>query len=146
MTIKELWYDPVGSKVIAVVIVALATTAYAWFKGWFSIIFGIFFRRANDCQSKADKICGLGDLERKLGNNKEARDAYSHARALYQQVGDRLGEANTLMGMGRLEEATDQEAAKRLYYQAEHIYQSLRMYKQEQDAKIRAERLSAGEK
>ncbi|MGH9842413.1 MAG: tetratricopeptide repeat protein, partial [Blastocatellia bacterium] len=48
-------------------------------------------------------LLNLGDLERTLGNNDLARRHYSDARGLFQKVGDRLGEANVLRGLGHLE-------------------------------------------
>ncbi len=68
---------------------------------------------------------GLGDLERKLGRNDAARDAYAEARTLYRQVEDRLGEANVLLGLGLLEKDGNPELAKRHLFQAAHIYQEI---------------------
>ncbi|MGE4265425.1 MAG: tetratricopeptide repeat protein, partial [Desulfovibrio sp.] len=45
----------------------------------------------------------LRDLVSKLSRNKEARVAYDKASLLYKAVGDRLGEADALRGLGDLE-------------------------------------------
>ena len=70
-------------------------------------------------------LLGLGHLERTLGRNDAARDAYGEARTLFKQEQDRLGQANVLRGLGLLEKDGNPELAKRHLSQAAHIFQDI---------------------
>ena len=61
------------------------------------------YNRLGDRSGEASAVRGLGDLERGLGRNEQARTAYEDARILYQQLGDRSGEADVLRGLADLE-------------------------------------------
>ena len=68
---------------------------------------------------------GLGDLERKLGRNDEARTAYTEARSLFKAVGDRLGEANVLRGLGELESKLSRnDEARTAYTEARSLFKA----------------------
>ncbi len=45
----------------------------------------------------------LGELEQRLGRNDPARADYDDAHLLYQEVGDRRGEADLLRALGDLD-------------------------------------------
>ena len=90
---------------------------------------------------EANVLLGLGDLESKLGRHDQARAAYGEARTLYKQEQHRLGEANVLRGLGHLEAQGNAEIAKRFFYQAAHIYESLGMKSEEEGALREAEKL-----
>jgi len=65
----------------------------------------------------------VADLERIQGNNDLARQRYGEARGLFQKVGDRLGEANVLMGLGNLETSLkNYETARQHYHHANGLY------------------------
>ena len=87
-------------------------------------------------------LLGLGELERTLGRNDQAREAYGEARTLFKAVGDRLGEANVLLGLGDLEAESYPELAKRHYYQAAHIYEAVGQMDWREIAIEKAEKLS----
>jgi len=72
-------------------------------------------------------------LESKLGRNDEAREAYSQAKTLFKAVGNRLGEANVLSGLGKLFSDDNPEKAKQYFYQAAHLYESIGMNDWEND-------------
>ena len=77
---------------------------------------------------QANVLMGLGELERKLGRNDKAREAYAVARTLYEAVGNRLGQANVLMGLGELERKLDRNnQAKKNFDQAAYMYEALGM-------------------
>ncbi|PPD18655.1 MAG: hypothetical protein CTY18_05065 [Methylomonas sp.] len=67
----------------------------------------LLYQQVNDRLGEANVLRGLGDLESKLGDN---REAYAQARTLYQQENNRLGEANVLVGIARIEQTIDAEA------------------------------------
>ena len=55
-----------------------------------------------------------------------ARDAYEQALPLYRQVGDILGEANCIAGLGDIAlERSDYEAARNAYEQALRFYRQV---------------------
>jgi len=175
LTVKEIWGDPVWSKVIAGVIVFILTAALAYFKGWLPTVWA-FFRGAislalietryslgalelNKLLDKADGMRSRGEnrqaqsligevfvnvklkkyiktqtrayflkaeIESTLGNNREARDAFSQAGTLYQQVSNRLGEANVLRGLGDLERKLgNNREARDAFSQARTLYQQV---------------------
>jgi tetratricopeptide (TPR) repeat protein len=72
---------------------------------------------------------GLGDLERMLGRNDQARAAYGEALVLYKQVDDRLGQANALSGLGA-------QQAARCFYEAAQLYEMIGMT-EDHDAALR---------
>ena len=71
-------------------------------------------------------LLGLGELERMLGRNDEARAAYTEARALYRAVENRLGEANVLLGLGELERMLGRnDEARTAYTEARALYRAV---------------------
>ncbi|MCH7540014.1 MAG: tetratricopeptide repeat protein [Proteobacteria bacterium] len=99
------------------------------------------FKQVEDRLGEANVLLGLGELERKLGRNDQARAAYGEARTFYKQEQHRLGEANVLWGLGHLEAQKDAEAAKKFFYQAAHIYESLEMKDEAEEALGEAKKL-----
>lgn len=55
-----------------------------------------------------DALQAIGDVLQFLDRRSEALDNYQEAVGIYRQVGDRLGEANTLLGLGSLQDESDQ--------------------------------------
>ena len=56
----------------------------------------------------------------------QAAERYEQALPIYRQIGDRLGEANALLSMGRLARETgDETQMKASLRQAESIYESI---------------------
>ena len=75
---------------------------------------------------QANVLMGLGELERKLGRNDKAREAYAVARTLYEAVGNRLGQANVLMGLGELERKLGRnDKAREAYAVARTLYEAV---------------------
>ena len=93
--------------------------------------------------AKAQSLLGQAESARLSGRNDQARAAYTEARALYKQVEDRLGEANVLLGFGRLEADTNAELAKQYFYQAAHLYSAIGMPDWERTALDEATKLSS---
>ncbi|MBW8487234.1 tetratricopeptide repeat protein, partial [Actinomadura parmotrematis] len=61
-----------------------------------------------------------------LDRHDHAEDLYAQATDLYQQIGDRLGQANTLDGRGDIAlMRNDYDRAEDLYAQATHLYQQI---------------------
>jgi tetratricopeptide (TPR) repeat protein len=71
-------------------------------------------------------LCGLGDLEGKLGRNDQARAAFGEALVLFKQEDNRLGQANVLSGLGDLERKLGRHDQARAAYG-----DALALYKQE---------------
>ncbi len=78
-------------------------------------------------RAKGDEKLEDAENLRLSWRNDQARSAYEEARTLYKQVGDRLGEANVLLGLGDLERTLGRND------QARAAYTEARMlFKQEQ--------------
>jgi tetratricopeptide (TPR) repeat protein len=70
----------------------------------------------------------------------EARERYEAALPVYRQIGARLGEANTLLSLGRLNRATGDEAkARAALKQAADIYEAIGLEEWAQRARAEAE-------
>ncbi|QDV45129.1 NB-ARC domain protein [Stieleria neptunia] len=68
----------------------------------------------------------LGDLQVRTGRLTEAEQSYAAALPIYQQIEDRLGEANTLRALGDLQVRTDRlTEAEQSYAAALPIYQQI---------------------
>lgn len=88
-------------------------------------------------------LLGLGDLERTLGRNDEARKTYSQASTLFKEVENRLGEAYVLVGLGRLEASLHHtELARQHLYQAAGLFEAIRMSDWKEIALTEAKSLS----
>lgn len=67
----------------------------------------------------AERLAQTGDIA-------EARSAYERARLSYEREGDRLGEANALMGLGHLELTLGRNVqARKAYAEARILYTQL---------------------
>ena len=81
-----------------------------------------------------DTLQTLGDVLQFLKRSNEAIANYDEALTIYRAVGDRLGEANTLKALGRLQEDVQQglaylQSAQTLYEQINDIYsQGVNLY------------------
>jgi tetratricopeptide (TPR) repeat protein len=71
-----------------------------------------------DSQLRADSNFRLGDVHRMLAEYAEARDRYEEARPIYAAIGDRLGEANCILGTGNVARSEEDWSA------AEHLFRS----------------------
>jgi tetratricopeptide (TPR) repeat protein len=70
----------------------------------------------------------LSDAQRLnlAGQNDQARADYNDARTLYQQIGDKLGEANVLRGRGDLESGLGRnDQARAAFNDARTLYQQI---------------------
>ena len=86
----------------------------------------VLFKQEQNRLGEANVLSGLGDLERKLGRNEQARTAYEDARVLFKQVEDRLGEANVLRGLGDLERTLGRnERARTAYAEARVLFKQM---------------------
>ena len=92
-------------------------------------------------RAKADETLEDAEKLRLSGSNDRARSAYEEARTLFKQVGDRLGEANVLSGLGGLEAEAEPELAKQHLYQAANIYESIDLEEQKRTALDEAAKL-----
>ena len=71
-------------------------------------------------------LLGLGELERTLGRNDQARDAYAKARTLFKQVQDLQGEATVLLGLADLELGLKNHGkARGLYIEARTLFKQV---------------------
>ena len=76
---------------------------------------------------QGDALQAMGDVLQFLDRRDEAVENYDEALGIYRQVGDRLGEANTLKAMGRSQENIQKgiaylQSAQALYEQIGDIY------------------------
>jgi tetratricopeptide (TPR) repeat protein len=84
----------------------------------------------------ADALKAIGDEQQFLNQSREALSRYDEALRIYRDVGDRLGEANTLLGLGSLQDGPEPameyfSAAQELFVQIGDRYsqgQNLLMY------------------
>jgi tetratricopeptide (TPR) repeat protein len=71
-------------------------------------------------------LCGLGEVERLVGQYGQAREYHTHALTLARQLGDRLGEAEALWALGQIGADTEEhDQACELWRKALNIYEQL---------------------
>ena len=76
--------------------------------------------------SKAQSILDDAKQHYLLDRNDQARTAYTEARALFKADGDRLGEANVLLGLGELEHALGRnDQARTAYTEARTLFEAV---------------------
>ena len=88
------------------------------------------FIKTGNTTGQAQVNLYLGDLERMLGRNEEARAAYDKALPLYRAEQSRLGEADTLRGIGRLLKLENNPNADTYFRDALIIFKSIGMHKE----------------
>jgi len=94
----------------------------------------------------ANAIKGLGEVARLEDRYEGAAGRYERALALYRQIqiGDRLGEANTLLTQGRLARAMGElDRARAAYREAERIYRAIGRDRDAEQAAAEAKELPA---
>lgn len=82
-------------------------------------------RRVGDRQVQADVLQAIGDVQQFRDDRGGALSSYQQALALYQAIGDRLGEANVLAAWSRLTIDTDAARSQALLQQALDIRESI---------------------
>ena len=96
--------------------------------------------------SEAQRLLDSAIRYFRSGRHDQARTAFAEARTLFRAVEDRLGEANVLLGLGDLERMLGRhDQAKKNYYQAAHVYETLGMEDHERSALESAEALDSQE-
>ncbi len=73
---------------------------------------------AGDRRLAVERATLLADVNLVLGEREAARQAYTEALALYRSIGDRLGEVNSLLGLGSTYGSRDEWQLAQQYYQA----------------------------
>lgn len=86
----------------------------------------VLYKQINDRLGEANTLLGLGELQRKLGRNEQARTAYDQAITLFKQIDDRHGEANAQFKLGDLHLISSRrDEAEAAYEQAMDIYKQI---------------------
>ncbi|MEO1619449.1 MAG: tetratricopeptide repeat protein, partial [Cyanobacteria bacterium J06632_3] len=99
-----------------------------------SLLTGWHPKTDEEAELRADALQAMGDVLQFLDRRDDAIENYDQALAIYRQVGDRLGEANTLQAIGLVQTDLAKgveclQAAQVLYEQIGSLYgQGVNLY------------------
>jgi len=83
------------------------------------------YRGLNEMGLEGAALRAIGDLESQLGRLPQAQQAYAEARGLFQQSGDHISEADSLLMIGLLSINVDNATAAAFTIQAGRLYKAV---------------------
>ena len=100
------------------VLARMATAPHNWWnilsfhKNWLPWLEAALQKGITEKRLRANVLQAIGDVQQFRDEREEALKSYGQALALFREIGDRLGEANTLSALLRLDYARSQDVAR----------------------------------